>query len=66
MAKKEDMTKKTDQELLTLLTEVRAKLRSERFSAAGSRPADSDSPKKLRATVARVLTEQRARTLRSA
>ncbi len=66
MAKKDDMMKKTDQELLTLLAETRAKLRSERFSAAGSRAADSDGPRKLRATIAQVLTEQRARTLRPA
>lgn len=61
MAKKEHMSKKTDQELSTLLAETRAKLRGERFSAAGSRPEDSDSPKKLRKEIARVLTERRSR-----
>lgn len=63
MAKKEHMSKKTDQELSTLLSETRAKLRGERFAAAGSRPADSDGPKKLRKEIARVLTERRARAL---
>lgn len=67
MAKKENMmTKKTDQELATLLTETRAKLRTERFAAAGARPEDTNAPKKLRKEIARVLTEQRARALRSA
>ena len=55
------MTKKTDQELATLLVETRAQLRTERFAAAGSRAKDSNAAKKLRATVARVLTEQHAR-----
>ena len=66
MAKKEDMTKKTDQELATLLAEKRGTLRTERFAAAGARPKDSDAPKKLRRTIARILTERRARTLRGA
>ncbi|HUY62539.1 MAG TPA: uL29 family ribosomal protein [Candidatus Paceibacterota bacterium] len=59
------MTTKTDQELAGLLSETRAKLREERFAAAGARPKDSDAPKKLRATIARVLTEQRAREQRA-
>lgn len=52
------MTKKTDQELVKLLTDTRALLRTERFSATGARAKDSNAPKKLRALVARVLTEQ--------
>lgn len=55
------MTKKTDQELEKLLSETRAALRTERFAAAGSRAKDSNSAKKFRATIARVLTEQHAR-----
>lgn len=57
------MTNKTDQELLKLLAETRAQLRTERFAATGARAKDSNSPKKLRATVARILTEQHSRTL---
>ena len=60
------MTGKTDQELLKLLTDTRAELRTERFAAAGARPKDSNAPAKLRKTVARVLTERRARELRTA
>ncbi len=59
------MTTKTDQELLKLLALTRAELRTERFAAAGARAKDSNSPKKLRATVARVLTEQHARSANS-
>ena len=55
------MTTKTDQELIKLLTETRTELRTVRFAAAGARAKDSDAPKKLRATIARVLTEQHAR-----
>ncbi len=55
------MTTKTDQELKKLLAETRAKLREVRFTAAGARAKDSDAPKKLRATIARILTEQNAR-----
>ncbi len=55
------MTTKTDQELTQLLTDTRAALRTERFSAAGARAKDPNSPRKLRATIARVHTEQHAR-----
>ena len=59
------MKDKTDQELLTLLAETRAALRTERFAAAGARPKDSNGPRKLRSTIAQALTEQHARTLRA-
>lgn len=52
---------KTDQELLKLLADTRVELRSVRFSAAGARAKDSNAPKKFRAVIARVLTEQHAR-----
>ena len=65
MTKKNTMTSKTDQELSKLLTDTRATLRTERFSAAGARAKDSNSPRKLRVTIARALTEQSARALRS-
>ncbi len=61
MAKKDTMTTKTDQELIKLLSDTRAELRNERFSAAGARAKDPNSPKKLRTKIARVLTEQHAR-----
>jgi ribosomal protein L29 len=56
---------KSDQELGSMLGEARAKLREERFAAAGSRPKDTNSPAKLKKQVAQILTEQRARVLRS-
>ncbi len=59
------MTKKTDTELMKLLTDTRATLRAERFAAAGARPKDSNSPKKLRAIIARAHTEIRARELKT-
>ena len=60
------MTTKTDQELIKLLTDTRAELRTVRFSAAGARAKDSNAPKKLRATIARALTETHARTFKPA
>ena len=55
------MTTKTDQELAKLLADTRAELRTQRFAAAGARAKDSNAPKKLRAIVARTLTEQHSR-----
>lgn len=66
MAKKEVMTKKTDQELKKLLADTRAELRTVRFAAAGARAKDSDASRKLRATIARILTEQHARAFKPA
>ena len=57
MAKKTDFTKKNPEELMKLLKEKREELRALRFSAAGARPKDSNSPMKVRRDVARVLTE---------
>jgi ribosomal protein L29 len=61
MSKKTSLTAKTDAELMKLLADSRAELRSERFSAAGARAKDSNNPKKLRKIIARTLTEQHAR-----
>jgi ribosomal protein L29 len=61
MAKMNTMKAKTDAELNTILGETRATLRSERFAAAGSRPKDSNSPRKLRKQIAQILTEQNVR-----
>ncbi len=63
MAKKEDMKKKSDQELSKLLVDVREAIRTERFAAAGARPKDSSAARKLRKQVARALTEKRTREL---
>jgi ribosomal protein L29 len=57
------MTTKTTEELSKLLVETRTELRTQRFAAAGARAKDSNTPKKLRATVARILTEQHKRSL---
>lgn len=65
MAKIEVMTSKTDQELLKLLALTRATLRTERFAAAGARAKDSNLAKNLRAVVARIHTEQHARTFKA-
>lgn len=65
MTKNDSLTSLSDQELAKLLLETRGTLRAERFAAAGARPKESNAPKKLRKTVARVLTERRARTLRA-
>ena len=56
------MTTKTDQELITLLTDTRMALRTERFSAAGARAKNPNHLGQMRKTVARVLTEQTSRT----
>ncbi|MDP2651608.1 MAG: 50S ribosomal protein L29 [bacterium] len=66
MTKKNTMTTKTDTELMKLLADTRAELRTVRFSAAGARAKDSNAPKKFRATIARVLTEQSRRLSESA
>lgn len=60
------MATKTEQELSKLLAETRAMLRTERFSAAGARAKESNAPRKLRKTIARILTEQRARAPKAA
>ncbi|MBI4088494.1 50S ribosomal protein L29 [Candidatus Kaiserbacteria bacterium] len=59
------MAARTDHELTSLLVETRAALRAERFSAAGARAKDSNAPRKHRKTIARILTEQTTRALRS-
>lgn len=61
MAKKEDMKKKTDQELATMLAEHRVAMHKLRFEMAGARPKDSTAPRKTRHAIARILTEQNAR-----
>ncbi len=65
MTKKNDMKTKTEAELDKLLVESRDALRGERFAAAGSRPKDTNGPRKLKKTIARTLTELHTRVLRS-
>ena len=65
MTKKDNMTAKTDQELSKLLTEGRAALRTERFSAAGARAKDPNALRKLRHGIARALTEQSKRATKA-
>lgn len=59
------MTTLGDAEISKLVAESRAALRTERFVAAGARPKDTNARRKLRKTIARGLTEQHARALRS-
>ncbi len=61
MSKKNSLTEKSDAELTKLLLDTRTTLRTERFAAAGARPKDTNSPRKLRRTIALVLTQQRMR-----
>lgn len=61
MAKKETYKDKKDGELISLLSEKREELRSLRFTAAGSRPKDTNAPAKIRKDIARILTEQKNR-----
>lgn len=65
MTKRDNMKAKTDAELNKLLADTRDTLRQERFSAAGARAKESNAPRKLRKTIARVLTEQSARSTSS-
>jgi len=65
MTKKNIISTTADGELDILLAETRATLRSERFAAAGARPKDSDAPRKMRKTIARILTEQHTRARRN-
>lgn len=62
MAKKLILKEKTPAELAKLLGEKREELRKLRFEAAGARPKDSNAPKKVRAEIARIMTELTART----
>lgn len=50
------------EELSKKLADTRAELRTLRFAQAGSRPADTTASRKARVLVARILTEQTART----
>ena len=62
MAKNESLKEKTAEELAKLLLETRAALRDARFAAAGARAKNPSAARAMRKTVARVLTEERARS----
>jgi ribosomal protein L29 len=57
MKKTINLTEKKDTDLTKMLSESREELRVMRFSAAGARAKDTSAPKKIRAQVARILTE---------
>lgn len=59
------MALKTNQELSKIVSDTRANLRTERFSAAGARAKDPNARRKLRAMIARALTEQHSRSANS-
>lgn len=61
MTKKTTMKGKTNEELAKLLTETRAAIRAERFAAAGARAKDSNAARKMRKSIARILTEETIR-----
>lgn len=52
---------KNDKELSDMLTEKREEMRVFRFGTAGSKTRDVRAERKARRTVARILTEVRAR-----
>jgi ribosomal protein L29 len=54
MAKKIKLSEKNPAELEKMLKEKREELRVLRFSAAGSRPKDSNAPRNSRKEIARV------------
>ena len=57
MAKKINLSEKNVSELTDLLKEKREELRTVRFTMAGARSRDNDAPKKIRADIARIMTE---------
>ena len=57
MAKKTDITEKNPAELTDLLAKKREELRVLRFSGVGARIKDTNDPKKVRADIARIMTE---------
>ena len=55
------MKDKASEVLVKLLSDTRATLRTERFSAAGARPKETNARGKMRKSIARILTEQSRR-----
>lgn len=61
MAKKTDYKGMDAKELSKKLADAREELRKLRFEQAGARPKDTNSPKKTRREIARMLTAARAK-----
>ncbi len=59
--KKQNFKTMDEAELTKILRDTESELRAHRFAAAGSRPKDTNSLKKARKVIARVMTEQNAR-----
>lgn len=55
--KKLELKEKSVEDMTTMLAEKREELRSMRFTGTSSRLLDAAAPKKLRADVARIMTE---------
>ena len=56
-----DIKKKTNQDLLKILSEKRAELREFRFGLAGSKTKNIKKGKEIKKDIARILTEATAR-----
>ena len=61
MAKKNPITTMGDAELTKLLGETREALRKHRYEAVASRPKNTNMSHINKRTIARILTEQKAR-----
>ncbi|MFT5849979.1 MAG: ribosomal protein L29 [Patiriisocius sp.] len=61
MSNYKDIQKKTDAEIVTLVTEKREALRVYRFSAAGAGNADASTIRNAKKEIAQSLTELNAR-----
>lgn len=66
MAKKIDIKEKSVEDLMKLLAEKREELRTLRFGAVSRTVKDTTDPKKLRADIARIMTEMGARAKKTA
>ena len=56
-----DIKKKTDQDLLKMLSEKRTEIREFRFGLAGSKTKNIKKGREIKKDIARILTEARAR-----
>ncbi len=58
-----EIKEKNDKDLSTLLLEKQEELRALRFGTAGSKMRDVRAGRKVRHTIARILTEKKIRTM---
>jgi ribosomal protein L29 len=63
MAKKQDLTKHTKEDLTKLVVQKREELRTLRFGGAGSKNRNVKAVRGLRKTIARALTQARVTEL---